>query len=90
MQLERSKSRRICSRALNRFATLCGSERRQITIGPMETKRLVERDPTPEDVRFCDLGIAPVTVKVGVAVIELLAVEVGVLVSVAWPVGEGV
>ncbi len=27
--------------------------------------RLTERDPTPEDVRFCDLGIGPVTVKVG-------------------------
>jgi hypothetical protein len=27
--------------------------------------RAVERDPTLEDVKFCDLGIAPVTVKVG-------------------------
>jgi hypothetical protein len=27
--------------------------------------RVIERDPTSEDVKFCDLGIAPVTVKVG-------------------------
>ena len=27
--------------------------------------RVVEKDPTAEDVKFCDLGIAPVTVKVG-------------------------
>lgn len=26
---------------------------------------VVEKDPTLEDVRFCDLGIAPVTVKIG-------------------------
>jgi hypothetical protein len=27
--------------------------------------RRIERDPTAEDVRFCDLGVEPVAVKVG-------------------------